>query len=146
MNMTTIGQIIDESVADRRFFTTATSAFAAVALLLTAIGLAVVVARAVVERRREMAIRAALGAQTSQLMALAMGHGLAPVVAGAGVGLSAALIGSRLLTQFLFGVTPRAPWAYALVGALVIVVGAAACLIPARRVTDASPASLLRAE
>jgi ABC-type antimicrobial peptide transport system permease subunit len=79
-------------------------------------------------------------------MALAMAHGLAPVVAGAGVGLSAALIGSRLLTQFLFGVTPRAPWAYALVGALVIVVGAAACLIPARRVTDASPASLLRAE
>jgi ABC-type lipoprotein release transport system permease subunit len=50
------------------------------------------------------------------------------------------------LTQFLFGVAPRAAWAYVLVGALVVVVSAAACLMPARRVTDASPASLLRAE
>jgi ABC-type antimicrobial peptide transport system permease subunit len=146
MNLTTLDQIVRDSVADRRFFTAATTAFAVLALLLTAIGLSVVVSRTVVERRRELAIRAALGAAVAQLTRLAAAQGLWPVIAGAALGLASTAAGATVLRGFLFGVAPRAPWAYALVAVVIVTVGAAACLIPARRATDASPASLLRAE
>jgi putative ABC transport system permease protein len=146
MNLTTIDRIISESVADRRFYTTATSAFAMVALLLTTVGLVVIVSRSVVERQRELAIRAALGATTSRLVRLVMRQGLVPVVAGAGLGIAAASAGASLLDQFLFHVTSREPGTYAGVGLLIVAVAAVATFVPARRVADTEPAGVLRAE
>ena len=146
MNLTTVDQIVSASVADRRFYTVATTAFASLALALTVVGLIVVISRAVAERRRELAIRAALGATASRLVRLVARQGLTPVLAGAAVGLAAAFASARLLQQFLFGVTPRAPLIFAGVAALVIGIAAVAALIPARRAAKTTPASALRAE
>ena len=146
MNLTTIDRIINESVADRRFCTTATSAFGGVALLLTVVGLVVIVARAVVERRRELAIRAALGATGSALVQLVVRQGLGPVVVGAGVGVAGAYVSANTLARFLFHVTPREPLIYATVAMLIIIVAVMASLLPARRVTHLAPAVVLRAE
>jgi predicted permease len=146
MNFTTVDQIIRESVADRRFYTTSTAAFAAVALLLTAVGLVVIVARAVVERRRELAIRAALGAPAARLVGLVVRQGLMPVVVGSLCGLVAAYAGATVLGQFLFQVAPRAPLVYGGVAALIVSVSAVASLLPARRAIGAPLATTLRAE
>lgn len=146
MNLTTVDQIVSESIADRRFYTLATTAFASLALGLTVVGLLVVISRAVVERRRELAIRAALGATASQLVRLVARQGLGPVIVGALVGLGAAFASARLLQQFLFGVTPRAPLIFAGVAALVVAIAAVAALVPARRAAKTTPASALRAE
>ena len=146
MNLTTVDQIVSASVADRRFYTLATTAFASLALGLTVVGLIVVISRAVAERRRELAIRAALGATASRLVRLVARQGLAPVLAGAAVGLAAAFASARVLQQFLFGVTPRAPLIFAGVAALVVGIAAIAALIPARRAAKTTPASALRSE
>ena len=144
--MTTIGTIISESVSDKCFLTTSTAAFAGLALLLTLVGLGVIVARAVVERTREMAIRSALGASSRRLIALVVAQGLTPVAIGGALGLVAAFWGSTLLARFLFGIAPRTLSVYVGVGLFVLAVALIACLLPARRVTAVTPASALRAE
>lgn len=146
MNLTTIDQIISDSVADRRFYTATTSAFAGLALLLTATGLIVVVGRAVAERRREMAIRSALGARAGQLIGMVTRQGLAPVLIGAAAGLALAWAGTRLLEQFLFEISPREPIVYAATGVLTAAVAGLACLVPARRLGRLQPAEVLRGE
>jgi putative ABC transport system permease protein len=146
MNVTTVDQIVADSVSDRRFYTTSTSAFASLALVLTMVGLVVVIARAVAERRRELAIRAALGASATEIAALVLRSGLVPVVAGLGVGLGAVFAGATALNQFLFQVAPRAPWAYAGVGVIILVVAVIAALAPVRRAVRVSPALVLRAD
>ena len=95
MDITTIDRIISDSVAGRRFYTTTVAAFAALALLLTATGLIVVISRSVAERRRELAIRSALGAQKGELMSMVMRQGLMPVVLGTVLGLAAAWLGAQ---------------------------------------------------
>ena len=146
MRFTTVEAIVDGSVAGRRFYTVATAAFAVVALILTIVGLAVVVARAVVERRRELAIRMALGASQGRVVRQAGRDGLLAVGAGIGVGLLGAYAGATLLSQFLFGVTPYSPISYG--GAAALVGGAtlAAAWLVARRVTRIALAETLKAE
>jgi hypothetical protein len=146
MNVTTIDRIINESVGQRRFYTMATSAFAALALLLTIVGLVVVVARSVVERRRELAIRAALGATAPRLVQSVVGQGLVPVLMGTAAGLGSAYVGATLLAQFLFQVTPREPTIYAAAAVVIVAVAALASFVPARRVTSVAPADVMRAE
>jgi predicted lysophospholipase L1 biosynthesis ABC-type transport system permease subunit len=145
-NIATIDQIISESTAGRRFYTTATTAFAALALLLTAAGLIVVIARSVAERRRELAVRAALGAHTGDLVRLVTRQGLMPVFVGAAVGLWGAWMGSALLRQFLFEVTHHDPVIYLAAGGLVVAVAFVGCLIPARRISKLHPAAALQSE
>ena len=146
MNITTIDRIVTESVADRRFTATATSAFAAVALLLTVIGIAAVVGRAVVERRRELAIRTALGATRSHLTGLVMRQGLGPTAVGTALGLMGAYATSNLLQRFLFGITPREPFIYGGVAGVIVVIAALASVLPGYRAGHTSPATLLRTE
>ena len=113
MKLTTIDRIISESVADRRFYTTTTVAFACLALLLTATALPVIViARAAVERRRELAIRTALGAPAGRLIALVARQGVIPGAVGTAAGLGAASFGTTILQRFLFGIEPREPLVY----------------------------------
>ncbi len=146
MNITTIDRIVSESVADRRFTVTATTAFAAVALLLTVVGTAAVVGRTVVERRRELAIRTALGASRGHLTRLVMQHGLVPAAAGTALGLAGAYGAATVLERFLFDVTPREPAVYLAVGGLIVLVTVLASLLPGRRAGHATPAALLRTE
>ncbi|HEU4628746.1 MAG TPA: ADOP family duplicated permease [Gemmatimonadaceae bacterium] len=146
MRMTTIDRIVDASVANRRFYTLATTAFASIALLLTIVGLATVVARVVAERRRELAIRAALGATTGELARQATWGAMAAVGVGTLVGLAVAYAGSAALTQFLFHVAPRAPATYAAVAALVLTVAVVAAWRPVRALARVPLARVLRAE
>jgi predicted permease len=146
MDVTTVSQIVSDSVADRRFYTAVISAFAALAILLTATGLVVVIARSVAERRRELAIRCALGAQSRELMGLVIRQGLTPVILGAAIGLAGAWAGARILERFLFGVTLHNPAVYAGAGAFTVAIAALACFLPARHAGKLPPAAALQAE
>ena len=145
-NFTTIGQLVDASVANRRFYTVATAAFAALALLLTTAGLVVVVARVVAERRKELAIRSALGASSTNLIHVATRDALTAAGLGVAVGLTGAYAASGVLGRFLFQVAPRSLTTYAAVAALVLGVASLAALGPVRRFNRLSLASLLKAQ
>ncbi len=146
MDVTTVSQIVWGSVADRRFYTAVISAFAALAILLTATGLVVVIARSVAERRRELAIRSALGAQSRELVGLVIRQGLTPVIVGAAIGLAGAWAGARILQRFLFGVTLHNPAVYAGAGVFTVAIAALACLLSARQAGKLPPAAALQAE
>ena len=146
MKMTTMDRIVDESVASRRFYTTATAAFAAIALILTVAGLVVIVARSVVERRRELAIRSALGATRRRILELVVRQGVSPVLVGTAIGLAGAYTGSTLIARFLFDVSPRQPLIYLAAALLVIGIVGLAALVPARRASAIDPALVLKAQ
>ena len=146
MHLTTIDRIVSDSVADRRFYTTTAVAFTALALLLTITALIIVITRVAVERRRELAIRAALGAPTGQLIALVARQSAVPVTAGAAAGLIVAWFGTRILQQFLFEVDPREPLVYAGTCLVTLAVAALSSFLPAWRMGTLPPAAVLRAE
>jgi putative ABC transport system permease protein len=146
MDITTIDEIISDSVAGRRFYTAIVAAFALLALVLTASGLVVVIARSVAERRRELAIRSALGAKSRQLVGLVVQQGLMPVILGTTVGLFGAWFGARILEQFLFDVKLHEPVVYSGVGMFTIVVAGLACFLPARHIGGLPPAVALQSE
>lgn len=146
MHFTTIDQLVDASVANRRFYTVATVAFASIALLLTIVGLATVVARVVAERRRELAIRAALGATTGDLARHATWDAMTAVGVGTLIGLAGAYAGSVALAQFLYHVASRSPTTYAAVAVLVLGVAGVAAWRPVRGLGRVPLAGLLRAE
>lgn len=114
-------------------------AFAGVALLLAAVGLAAVVAHSVGRRRQEIGIRMALGARPSQVVRLVTGQGMVAVAAGAALGLGAALAVSRLLASQLFGVEPWDPWTFGGVTAVLVMVALVASWLPARRAARVDP-------
>jgi putative ABC transport system permease protein len=146
MNLTTIDQIISESVAERRFYTITTVAFAVLALLLTGTALVIVIARAAVERRRELAIRAAIGAPVRHLTALVARQATVPVLCGVAVGLSTAWYGTTILQQFLFQIQPREPLVYAIACGIILTIAALSSVLPARRASTLPPAVILRGE
>jgi putative ABC transport system permease protein len=142
--ITTIGQIVSQSTADRRFYAIATGAFAAVALLLAVAGLFGVVSRSVSERRRELAIRTALGADPNALLRLVVGYGLVPVAAGTLAGLTGAFAAARLLESLLFQVTPADPLTYVGSAIVVLAMAALACVVPAARALRVPPMLVLK--
>jgi predicted permease len=146
INMRTMDQVLAASIAERRFYTVATTALAGMALILTIVGLVVVISRTVVERRREIAIRSALGATTVDLIRSVTLHGMTPVLIGITAGVAVVLASAAPLQQFLFRTPARPPFLYAAVALLVFVVALAATLIPARRVQVSTPAVILRTE
>jgi predicted permease len=146
LSVKTLDEILSTSVAERRFYATSTTALASLALVLTVAGLVVVISRAVVERRREMAIRSALGANASALIGAVVRQGLAPVVIGIAGGLGAVFAAAAFLRQFLFHTAPSDVSLVAGVALTVLLVAIVAALIPARRAARVSTAAVLRAE
>jgi putative ABC transport system permease protein len=120
--------------------------FAGVALLLSAVGLAGVVAYAVGRRRKEIGIRMALGARPAQVVRLVTGQGMLAVAAGSLLGLGAALAAGRLLAGQLFGVEPRDPWTFGTVTAVLVAVALFASWLPARNATRVDPRQTLQGE
>jgi len=135
-----------EPVFLRRFVLQLVGAFAALAVLLAAVGLYGVLAQAVVERTREIGVRIALGAARRDVVWLIVRRGMAPALTGLGVGLAAAAAASRLLGALLYGVRPGDPLTLGAVTALVATVALAACWLPARRATRVDPIEALRSE
>ena len=137
---------LSASVAQPRFAALTLALFAALGLAVAATGLYGVLSYSVTERRREIGVRAALGATRGRLVGLVLRQGMAFTIAGLAVGLIAAAGASRLLSGLLFGVTPYDTIAFAVAPVVLIVVAFAACLVPAWRAAAVDPAEALRAE
>jgi predicted permease len=139
-------EVVDRSVSERRFQLTLMGVFAASALLVASLGIYGVVAYSVARRRNEIGIRMALGAQRSRLLRLVIRQGMAPVVLGLAAGVAAALFLGEAIRSLLFGIQPADPLTIAGVTTVLLVVGALACLIPARRAAGTDPVAALRCE
>jgi putative ABC transport system permease protein len=142
----TLDQVKSESVASDKLQTRLLGIFAAAAMLLAAIGIYGVIAYAVVQRTHEMGIRAALGASAGNLLRLVLTSGMALTGAGLALGFLGSLAATRLMSNLLFGVSPRDPITLAVVAVLLGLVAFIACLIPARRATKVDPVVALRYE
>ena len=141
-----LSDVVRESIAERRFYATLLVSFAALALVLAAVGIYGVIAYSVQQRRRELGIRIALGASWSQVIAMVMRQGMALTLLGAGVGLAGAGILTRVLRGQLFGVSATDPLTFIVVPLILVSVAALACLVPARRAVAIDPATAIRAE
>jgi predicted permease len=142
----TMEEVVDRSVAERRFQLTLMIAFAVSALFVASLGIYGVVSYSVARRRNEIGIRMALGARRSQLLGLVIRQGMIPVVLGLLAGMAIAVLTSRAIRGLLFEVRPADPLTIAGVAATLLIVGALACLIPARRAAATDPVEALRLE
>jgi hypothetical protein len=134
------------TIAEPRFNMALLTAFAAIALVLAAVGLAAVIRYEVTERTHEFGIRMALGARTENVRRLAMRHGLTPALVGVAIGVIGALGATQLATGLLYGVAPRDPLTFVGVVALLVLVAVGASWLPARRATRVDPITALRAD
>ena len=145
-NVRTMEQALARSVSARRFSMILLSVFAALALVLAAVGIYGVISYSVAQRTREVGIRMALGAQTTDVLKLVVRDGLKLVTIGVAVGLIGAFALTRLMTTLLFGVTATDAITYGSVAFALVAVALAACYIPARRATKVDPLVALRFE
>ncbi len=146
VRVATMSERLTASAAERRFALVLFAAFAGVALLLAAIGVYGVLAAGVAERRRELGVRAALGASRGELLGMVLRHGLSLTAAGAALGLGGAWWASRGLASLLFGVSGSDPATYVGTLLLLLAVAAVACATPAWRAARVDPAVALRAD
>jgi putative ABC transport system permease protein len=141
-----MSQLVALNVEGRRFQALLTGAFAVSALLLASLGMFGVLAYSVEQRRREFAIRVALGAQRGRVLAIIVRQGLLPAVAGLAAGMAASFTGANLLRGLVVGVSPLDAVTLASVAAVIMLVATMACYIPARRALSTDPVMALRAE
>jgi putative ABC transport system permease protein len=142
----TMNQIINKSSLDANFEATLLAAFAGISLLLAAVGLFGVLAYLVTQRRTEIGIRLALGAQREHIMHLMLLDGLAPALGGAAAGSLLAIAAAQLIRSSLYATRPLDPAVFAGVIGLLSGVATTACLIPAWRASRVEPATVLRSE
>jgi ABC-type antimicrobial peptide transport system permease subunit len=138
--------VIKASTTGERLVGWSLAAFAALALALAALGVYGVVAFSVTQRRREVAVRMALGAEPARVLGMILRESMGLVGAGALVGLVAALLLGRALASQLYGVAPRDPVTLVTIIALLASVAGLATLLPARRATKADPMTALRSD
>ncbi len=141
-----MGEVVKASAASPRTTTTLIGLFAAMALLLGAIGIYGVLSYGVTQRRREIGIRMAIGAAPSAVKRMVMREAARLLVGGVAAGLLVAWLAASVLNGFVFGVGVRDPVTYAAVPLLFAVVGIAASYLPARRATRVSPTEVMREE
>jgi predicted permease len=140
----TIQTVVAESVAHRRFVLLLVGVFGAAAMLLATLGVYSVIAYVVTQRRQEIGVRVALGAQSSDVLAMVLRQGFTLAFVGIAIGTVAALFAGRLLSRFLFGIAPNDPVAF---GGVIVTLGAVALLasfVPALRATRVDPMTALR--
>jgi len=142
----TLASIASQSAAQPRFRTYVLAAFAAISLMLAAIGVYGLLSYSVTQRVREIAVRMALGAKPRDVLRLVVGECMRLVAAGTALGVAGALATSRLVSAMLFGVSAADPLTYGAVVMILAAVAFIACYIPALRATRVDPITALRAE
>jgi ABC-type antimicrobial peptide transport system permease subunit len=142
----TMKELISNSISDRKFSMVLLGTFAALALLLSSIGIYAVISYLIGQRTHEIGIRMALGAQRKDILALVLGEGVRLVLLGAAIGIAAALGLTRLMTNLLYGVSAKDPLTFAAVPVVLLGVAMLACYIPARRAMRLDPNIALRYE
>jgi putative ABC transport system permease protein len=146
IRMETMADLVSEKLARPRFQMILIGVFAVLALTLALVGVYGVLAASVAARTRELGLRLALGARTSQVLGLVLHQGMVLSGAGVALGVFAALGVSRFATALLYGVRATDPLTYGFVALLVLAAAATACLIPARRAARVDPMTSLRVE
>ncbi len=138
--------VLGASVSQPRFSSQLLGMFAALALVLAAIGLYGLMAYSITQRRNEIGIRMALGARREDILRLILRQGLRLTLIGMGLGLVASVFLTRVLSSMLFTVGPTDPQTFVAVALLLAGVALAACFIPARRAAKVDPMVALRYE
>ena len=133
-------------VAEPRLYALLLGVFAAIALVLAAVGIYSVIAYSVAQRTQEIGVRMALGAQTDVILKLVVGQGMKLVASGVALGLAASFSLTRLMSNMLFGVSTVDPMTFGAITLLLTFVALLACWIPARRATKVDPMIVLRAD
>jgi predicted permease len=145
-HVSTLQQVLSESLAPRRFNMLLLGIFAGIALALATVGIYGVMAFSVTERTHEIGIRMALGAERGNVLRLIVRQGLRLTLLGVILGIAGAWALTSFLASFLFGIAPRDPATFALVSVALVAVSILACYIPARRATRVDPMVALRYE
>ena len=143
-NILTVQQIRDQSVAPRRLNAALVSSFGVLAVIIAAVGIAGVLAFSVSARTNEIGIRMSLGADSSTVQRMILMEGGVLLVTGLLLGVVGALLASRMIRGLLFGVAPHDPMTLALVSIVMVLVGLAACWLPAARAAGVDPMVALR--
>ena len=142
--ISTFDQVIEQTRLSRRLPMTVVALFSAAGLLLAAIGLYGLLAYSVVQRRREIAVRIALGASSSRVLRLVVKEAFRIVGTGLAVGLTAALMVAHLMDNMLYGVSATDPIAIAISATVLALAAGFACLLPSIRATRIDPSRALR--
>jgi len=145
-NIRTMDEILGEQTAPRQLGMTLLTVFAALALLLAALGIYGVLAYFVVQNTPEIGVRLALGAARGDIIGLVVRKGMMLALTGVGIGLGATLVLTRLMQSLLFGVNAADPMTFAIVAALLSLVAFAACYLPALRASRLDPMTALRCD
>src|SRR5215471_18648999 len=142
----TMGSVISESLAAKRFVMVLLGVFAALAVILSAVGIYGVISYIAAQRTQEIGIRMALGAGRASVLRMVLSEAGRMALLGVGIGLVTAFALTRLMSSILFGVSTHDPLTYLGVAALLMLVALAACYIPARRAMRVDPMVALRYE
>jgi putative ABC transport system permease protein len=142
----TLDEVVDRSMGQRWMQSALLGGFAAMAVLLAAIGVYGVIVYSVGQRQREFGIRLALGARRGEIVELVIGRGLVLFAIGAGAGVAAAVLTGRALSSLLFAVTSFDAASFGIATLVLLVVSLAACGLPARKAAGVDPSLALRAE
>jgi putative ABC transport system permease protein len=139
-------QLISRSLGEERFNLMLLGCFAVIALVLASVGIYGLISFSTSQRRHEIGLRMALGADAGDILKMVVGEGMLLAAAGVGLGLVGAFGLTRLMTRLLFGVSPTDPITFVLFSGILLGVALLACYLPARRATGLDPMLALRYE
>jgi putative ABC transport system permease protein len=142
--MSPVADVVYDSVAQQRFSMLLLGIFAGIAVFLAAVGLYGVVAYSVSQRTQEIGVRIAMGAQRGQVLGLVVGGGMKLAAVGVVIGVGGALLLSRFIETMLFEITPLDTVSYVVTSAILLLVAAVACYVPAQRASRVDPIVALR--
>ena len=142
----TLDSLVADTLAPRRFVMQIVGIVSALAFVLSAIGIYGMLSFSTVQRTREIGLRVAMGANAGSILKMVIGEGMKLVVAGAVVGLAAALVLSQAISALLYGISPTDPATLGVTTSSLLAIALLACYLPARRATMIDPLAALRAE